>query len=145
MNKSNLYLYILILFIVVIFLALVVFVLQARKNAPAVQEPTNTNLPTPTTIEVRTTIPPTPTEIPPTSTGVFEEQLPKAEQDLVDQKQALKSKTPLTNPAFTITFDYAEDKFVVELALPKADSQTKFSQWISTNYPAIPLDRFILK
>lgn len=145
MTKPNLYIYIVILFLIMLILSLIAFALQRKKDWPTLVEPTAVIQPTPTTIEVRTTIPSTPTEIPPTSTGVFEEELPKNLQDLSTQKQDLKSKVPINNPNFVITFDYGEDKFVVELQEPKAQSQVRFKEWLNTNYPAIPLDRFIIK
>lgn len=142
MSKQNLYLYIAILFIITLILSLTVFIFQRKKNQPPVTEPADITQPTPTTIEVRITNRPT---IAPTFTGASDEELPKEEKDLVDQKQALKQKLPLTETVFTITFDYGEDKFIVELAEPKEENRAKFDQWRQTNYPAIPVDRFIIK
>jgi len=145
MSKQNLSLLITVLFVLVIILSLTVWLIQKKQNVPLPTKPVDVNLPTPTTIEVRTTIPPTPAGISPTSTGVFEEELPKEIQDLADQKQALKAKTPLTEINFIITFDYGEDKFIVQLQDPKPESQTKFKEWLQANFPAIPIDRFIIK
>lgn len=144
MNKPNLYAYIAILFVIVIFLSLAVWLLQQRKNISPSTESTDLVQPTPTTIETRTT-PSASDENPATSTGVLEEKLPKNLQDLSDQKQALKLIMPLSETYFSITFDYGEDKFIVELKEPKTDSEIKFKEWLTSNYPAIPLDRFMIK
>jgi len=144
MSKQNIYIFIGVLFAVTIILSLLVFTLQRIKNNPPSSDTGDGFQPTPTTIEVRTTIPPT--EIPAaTRTGALEEQLPKEVLDLATQKQSLKSKLPLSNPFFTITFNYAEDKFVVTLKEPKTDAKTNFTNWLKANYTAIPEDRFTFK
>lgn len=145
MNKLNLYTYIAILFIIVIILSLTVFVIQKKQTTPSVTEPANINQPTPTTIEVRTTTPLTPTEIPATQTGALDEQLPQKEQDLATQKQELKSKVPINNANFFLVFDYGEDKFIVDLKSPEDTNKTVFENWLKSNYPALPLDRFLIK
>jgi hypothetical protein len=71
--------------------------------------------------------------------------LPQPTVDMIQQKQNLRLKTPLEEMYFTITFDYGEDKFIVDLKEPKEVSQKEFNQWLSTNYPLIPTDRFIIK
>jgi flagellar basal body-associated protein FliL len=89
---------------------------------------------------------PTPSLIEPNAfTGVLEDTLPKEIQDLSDQKQTLKKMTPLSQPLFMISFDYSEDKFIVNLNEPKNESQISFYDWKNTNYPNIPNDRFIVK
>jgi len=145
MPKLNPYTYIAILFVVVIILSLTVWVFQKKQNTPSPTEPTNINQPTPTTVEVRTTTSLTPTEIPATQTGALDEQLPQQEQDLATQKQELKSKVPINNANFFLVFDYGEDKFIVDLKQPKEDNKTVFENWLNANYPAIPIDRFIIK
>lgn len=88
----------------------------------------------------------TPTLIPVDYTGAIENQrLPQAEEDLANQKSTLRKKLPLAQPAFIITFDYANDQFLVTLNEPKQTSKTLFIQWLQTNYPAIPIDRFTFK
>jgi len=146
MTKQNLYIFIGVLLAVTIALSLLVFTLQRIKNNPPSSDTGDEFQPSPTSIEVRTTIPPDPTEIPAASrTGALEEQLPKEVLDLATQKQSLKSKLPVTNTYFTITFDYAEDKFTVTLKEPKTDAKTNFTNWLKANYPAITEDRFVFK
>lgn len=88
----------------------------------------------------------TPTLVPANFTGVVEEQqIPQAETDLAVQKSALRKKLPLAQPTFTITFDYADDQFVVTLSEPKDTSKNQFNQWLQGNYPKIPIDRFSFK
>ena len=88
----------------------------------------------------------TPTLVPPNFTGVIEDQqIPQAETDLAVQKSELRKKLPLTQPTFTITFDYANDQFLVTLSEPKDTSKTKFNEWLQNNYPKIPIDRFAFK
>lgn len=88
----------------------------------------------------------TPTLVPPNFTGVIEDQqIPQAETDLAVQKSELRKILPLTQPTFTITFDYANDQFLVTLSEPKDASKTKFNEWLQNNYPKIPIDRFSFK
>ncbi|PIV09333.1 hypothetical protein COS31_03405 [Candidatus Roizmanbacteria bacterium CG02_land_8_20_14_3_00_36_15] len=148
MSKQNLTLIVIALIVLLSILFLSVLVMQRKKTNPSPSnQPTNINLPSPTTVEVRITTPPTltPTPILPTSTGVFEEQLPKEQQDLSTQKQALKTKLPINNNNFALVFDYGEDKFIVSLKEPKETNKKVFEDWLKANYPAIPIDRFLIK
>ena len=89
---------------------------------------------------------PLPTLIPvETGTGVKEEELAQEIKDLSTQKQELRNKIPLKLPGFNIGFDYAEDKFIVTLDSPKANSKISFEAWLKANYINIPLDRFLIK
>jgi len=89
---------------------------------------------------------PLPTLIPvETGTGVKEEELTQEIKDLSMQKQELRSKIPLKLPGFNIGFDYAKDKFIVTLDLPKNNSKISFETWLKANYSAITMDRFIVK
>lgn len=91
-------------------------------------------------------IKPTSTIIPPISfTGVKEEELPAEIKTLSEQKQALKSRLPLTESLFSIDFSYEQDKFIVQLREPKNEAKVSFENWLKTNYPAIPLTRFIFQ
>lgn len=143
LNNPKLKNYIYTLVGILVFIGLLLFVLQFIKNRRSTSD--SILYPTPTAIEGKRTYRLTPSPIPPTGTGVYEEQLPKAEQDLADQKQALKFKLPVIEPTFNMTFDYGEDKFVVELKDPKDQAQQNFLTWLQANYPAITIDRFIFK
>jgi hypothetical protein len=150
MDKQKLTLIIIGLVVVLGFLSLMVVVLQMKKNAPPGEEE-NKIIPTPTAVENIFKVPTatpllSPTEIPAAShTGALDEQLPPAIQDLATQKQELKSKLPINNANFVLVFDYGEDKFIVDLKNPKETNKTIFEDWLKANYPAIPLDRFIIK
>ena len=133
-----------------IFIILVVVVLLV----PSGKKKTNNIAPTPTLYALPTRIPNpgssvqiTPTIIPPQSfTGASEnQQLPPEVQNLGIQKTELRHKTPLTEPFGVITFDYKTDKFIVSLAIPKESNSLLFQNWLTQNYPSIPLDRFIEK
>ncbi len=78
----------------------------------------------------------------PTSTGANDVSIPPEQKDLITQKMALRQKIPLTFGNFQITYDYAQDKFIVTLSEPKTSTRQLFLQWLKNNYPAIPLDRF---
>lgn len=161
MQKPNVKLYLVLIGVVFLFLVAALLVPFGKKG-PETDKTKSTapqTLPSPTTYPggqtpytyptakpKMTTAPIGTPEVHPTGfTGVKEEQLPKEIADLSKQKQELRGKTPLTQPAFTITFDYGEDKFVVTLKEPKGTSKSSFDQWLRTNYPAIPSDRFAFK
>lgn len=156
MEKRNL-LYV-IVFIAVLVLAFLILVIAMPKNG---KKPANTSAPTPTLANTgepvnganKSSLPGTvptiasgisPTLIPVNPfTGVADHQdIPKEETDLATQKRDLRRKTPLTESAFSLAFDYADDMFVVTLNDPRETSKTAFNQWLKANYPLIPLDRF---
>ncbi len=149
MSKQNQIIIIIGLVVVLGFLSLMVVVLQMKKNGPQGGDG-NKIIPTPTSVENIFEVPSvspglSPTEIPATQTGALDEQLPQEVQDLTTQKQELKSKLPINNTNFVLVFDYAEDKFIVDLKSPKDTNKNVFENWLQTNYPAIPIDRFIIK
>lgn len=155
--NPNFKLYYIIPAVALVMVIIILLVLPKGTKPPAKPVPTNTPLPTliPTEIQFASSVPkvtptqgtpPTPTLIPPTFTGAFEDQhIPQSETDLAVQKSDLRKKTPLTQPGFTITFDYANDQFVVTLNEPKDTNRDQFLQWLQTNYSAIPLDRFNIR
>jgi len=79
-------------------------------------------------------------------TGVGEDQNISPEETLLaTQKQTLRKLMPLDEAGFSLSFDYANDTFQVLLKDPKDSSLSLFNQWLKTNYPALPLDRFSIK
>lgn len=145
---------------IALILLIVILLISTRKTPQNLPVPTNSPLPTRIQIEVtqqanpspekqptqKATNPLTPTLIPPTFTGAFEDQhIPQAETDLAVQKTELRKKTPLIQPGFTITFDYANDQFIVSLNEPKDANTQQFKDWLQANYSNIPLDRFNIK
>lgn len=80
----------------------------------------------------------------PTFTGVREVTPPKEIKDLTRQKADLIDKLPVNEAQFTITFDYTNGVFKVNLKDPKDQNRTAFTQWLQNNYPSIPLDRFVI-
>lgn len=127
-----------------IFLTVVVILTVLKKSKPPLPSSITPTSIYPTKIVISP--PPTPTLIPVAPfTGVLEETLPQPTVDMIQQKQNLRQKTPLETGYFTITFDYGEDKFVVELKEPKEETKLKFEEWKTINYPAIPSDRFTIK
>lgn len=146
MDKPNFKIYFILALALGILLILILILSYIRKNREGITPPPE--FPTPTSVEFPSNITPTsqltPPESHPTFTGVLEETLPPDIQALSDQNQALLRKTPLYQPLFNIDFDYGEDKFIVSLNDPKDQARTSFEDWLKDNYPAIPLDRFIL-
>lgn len=136
---------------VIFFVILIFVVLLLPKNkieTPSIVTPTRTPLPTLIQLEKKSTTSLTPTLIPhpEKGTGVSEDQnISKEETDLATQKRDLRKKTPFTHSSFTMTFDFSTDQFNVILNEPKNSNQTVFNDWLKTNYPAIPLDRFSFK
>lgn len=129
--------------ILVIVFIILLFVPGVKKEETKI---TPTGLPTPTIFAINPSGQvASPTLIPAVNfTGAIDATLPKEMSDLVKQKNSLIDKTPLQGNYFTITFSYKTDKFSVQLKEPKTDSQQKFEQWLKTNYPAVPIDRFII-
>lgn len=147
MDRSNLKIYLALAFALVVLLLLffiVAFIRQKRQS----NNPTN-QVPSPTSIQASPNSSPTEKLIPPFIhptgfTGVKEEELPPDLKTLSEQKQALKREVPVNKELFTIDFNYAEDKFTVALKEPKDQARISFTDWLKTNYPALPLDRFII-
>ena len=149
MDKQKQILLIISLVIILGILLLMILILQIKKNNQKTGSG-STTVPTPTSVENIFKVPSaspglSPTEIPATNTGVLNEQLPEEVQNLATQKKNLRSKLPINNSNFVIVFDYTEDKFIVKLKEPKDTNQTVFEKWLQENYPAIPIDRFIIK
>lgn len=127
---------------------LIVIVLLIPGNKQPVKKTDNTGpqptIPFPTQIIIDKTSP-IPT-IASTFTGAIKEQnIPKEQVDLATQKKELRKKTPLKQDTFTVTFDFTTDKFIVTLNDPKDVNRTVFEAWLKTNYPGLPLDRFMFK
>lgn len=118
----------------------------------------DTNNPTPTTtIIIPTVILPTrasfstppPSEGSPTLIPIQEftgadinQELPPDIRDMGIQKTSLRKKLPLALEFGTITFDYENDQLIVTLLQPLQLSKSQFTDWLATNYPALPLDKF---
>jgi len=141
-----------ILTIVLLGLILVTLVLtnkpkvEEKKGEPLISQPVNTSSPFPTQIIDEKSVSTSPTRIPPgENTGVLEEELPKETRDLAVQKMELRAKMPLALSEFSIDFNYETDRFTVLLIGDKETSESVFTSWLSTNYPAIPIDRFTIE
>ena len=147
--KPEIKLYYIIPAVFLVILVVVILLLPKNKSeSPGVVIPTRGPLPTRIQLDEKTVSPRTPTLIPhpKNGTGVSDEQnISKEETDLATQKRELRKKTPLTQPTFSMIFDFSTDLFTVVLNEPKNSSQTVFNDWLKTNYPAIPLDRFSFK
>jgi hypothetical protein len=146
MNNSNVKVYLAISGALIILFILVLVIPFTKRSVTNNQQSTN-NFPTPTSVETNqpSVTNPTPITVPADFTGVAEEQLPKEIIDLAAQKKDLRQKVPLNLSAFTIDFDYGEDKFIVNLNEPKDQSQKEFENWRTSNYPALNTDQFLLK
>lgn len=118
----------------------------------------DTNNPTPTTTIIIPTIilptrasfsTPPPSEGSPTLIPIQEftgadinQELPPDIRDMGIQKTSLRKKLPLALEFGTITFDYENDQLIVTLLQPLQLSKSQFTDWLATNYPALPLDKF---
>jgi len=136
--------FLLILGIIALVLITILWLLKKNESKKSLPP----NLPTPTLLAPQSisqpTLEPTLILINQESTGVKEEILPEITQVLVDQKTTLRQNLPLIDKDFQIDFDYNEDKFMVTLNQPKSQSRATFELWLKKNYPAIPIDRFII-
>lgn len=104
--------------------------------------------PTPTAIqtspaEVTETIP---TDVMPTFTGVREEEIPKEEEEKINQAFELRQRLPIKASQFELDYDYENDNFIVKINEPFAENRQNFGQWLINNgYDKIPEDRFVFK
>lgn len=148
MQRANLKMYFILALafgILLILILIFTYINQKKQETkPPYESPTPTSITSPSNFVPADRL--TPTLIHPTGfTGVYEEELPPDIKALSEQKQALKREVPVNKELFTLDFNYAEDKFTVVLKEPKDQSKTSFTEWLKTNYPAIPLNRFIIK
>lgn len=142
--NTNLKSYLIIIAILfVLFLIVILFPIKRSKPSIILPTPIQQTLPTKILLPAKA-IAPTLIPVKP-QTGVREEELPKPVKDLALQKQELRKKTPLQLSGFIISFDYAADKFAVTLQEPKSDTSLSFRTWLKANYPAIPVDRFVIR
>lgn len=156
MEKPNIKLYLGIAAVIFVLVVVWVILISLKNNSGTPKKPSS-SAPTPTLMPIgdpdrdktgKNTSQPSgnlsPTLIPVVPfTGVGEDQhISKEETSLAIQKQSLRKKTPLNETAFTISFDYAGDVFIVALNEPKETNKSAFIQWLNANYSLIPLDRF---
>ncbi|OGK23970.1 hypothetical protein A2954_07380 [Candidatus Roizmanbacteria bacterium RIFCSPLOWO2_01_FULL_37_12] len=137
------------IFIALVIILIFLIILFTTLNLANQQKQIPVTTPTPTVELLPEQFPSaviTPEIIPPTGfTGVLDEELPPEIKNESEQIQDLSNKVPLTQPQFTIDFNWDEYKFTVSLNEPKDQAKATFEEWLKNNYPAIPLDRFILK
>ncbi len=144
LNKTNLIYLILLGILVILIIAVVAFPAKEQNATQTFQD-----LPTPTTVQVL----PSPTSntpipiISPTNTG-GNEDVPQPTLDYSLQKETLRRKTSLKTVAFTISFDYSNDRFIVTPNSPNSltslDSPV-FQSWLKQNYPLLPMSQFVLQ
>lgn len=132
--------------IVVLILVGLVMYMNSRKASI-----TDTITPTPSTSIPVTSVPNNtrPTLIPtvpitytPDSTGGNIPTFPPEEIVTADQKIELQKRLPVRTADFTISFDYAEDSFLVNLQQPADQSREAFNTWLNTNYPSLDIALF---
>lgn len=143
MPKLNIKMFLILIIILIILFILALF-LPSYLNQKSITNNIQQTIPTPTLVQVIPSKQPGPTLIEPTSTG-GQEDIPKNVEDSAAQKQNLRRKTPFQGNGFMITFDYANDQFIVALQQPTTTNQELFKNWLKQNYPLIPLNKFLLK
>lgn len=134
------------LIIVLIILSITVFLISRIPQKPTgnitpISQPvssTTTPISTPDSTALLSATP-----IPPFFTGAKDDAPPEEETNFVDQKSDLINKSPISQPTFTVSYNYDTDKIDVQLAEPKDQSRQQFDQWLQATYPLIPLDRFV--
>lgn len=142
MPKPNIKLYLILSGVLAVILLIIVIIPLNRRPKSSNN---GSSFPTPTTIDSANQ-PGNKVERPIETkdfTGVEEEALPAEVLNQSGQKQDLRYRTPLTLTTFTIDFDYAEDKFIVNLSEPKDVALKEFEEWKKNNYSFIPMDQFI--
>lgn len=130
-------------------LVLIIIVLAApinpRTQTTTTPTPADRTIPTivlPTKVFTSPTPGPSPTPYPvPTFTGADSNQeIPQPLFELGAQKTTLRRQTPLTQSFGTITFDYENDSFIVELSA--TGTEEDFFTWLQNTYPSIPAEQF---
>lgn len=139
-----------ILGLLVVVLVFLIWLFQRPKSNTLIKQNTPTISPSFPNSEISRPAPSkissvTPTLIPPQFTGALDVTIPQPTIDASNQRQELRRKTPLKEGAFTINFDYAGDKFTVNLNDPKDTSKASFDSWVKQFYPEIPLSNFIFQ
>lgn len=133
-----------------IFLFILIIIIPFAKKPINNQQSIINNNPLPTSVEANPTLSSQSdnanlVKVPASFTGAIDEPIPQGIVDLAAQKKDLQQKVPIDLSAFSIDFDYGEDKFVVSLKDPKDQSQKEFESWRASNYSALGADQFILK
>lgn len=149
MDSQNIKVYLGISFALIILFILILVIPFSKKTTNDNPQPTPYNL-QPTSVETNSFPSNQVTNnqafaIPADFTGVAEEELPPQVLDTSLQKKDLRQQTPLDLSAFTIDFDYNQDKFMVILKDPKDQARQEFENWRSANYPGLSSDQFLLK
>lgn len=138
-----------ILGILILILVFLVWFFQRPKSTPPIRSQFSTiTPPLPTTAvsqPISNTVSITPTLVPPQFTGGLDVTIPQPTVDASNQKQDLRRKTPYHSDAFDITFDYANDIFIVKLQNPKDTNKVSFATWLKQTYPLIPISNFIFQ
>lgn len=143
MLSRKLKIYLLVGFLILSFVLLLILLLARRPGQlPPEEGPTPTAIQT-SPAEGEVTIP---EKIEPTFTGVLEEEIPKEEQEKINQAFELRQRLPIKTSQFELDYDYENDNFVVKIAEPFAENRQKFGQWLIDNgFDKIPEDRFVFK
>lgn len=131
--------------VVAVVIILIVLAVPIKKTPQGNTSPSPSPSPfaLPTVIYTSPTPGPSPTLTPPRFTGAEDAQeVPQPLYELGSQKTNLRRQTPLTLPFGTISFDYENDLFTVQLS--SQTMQQDFETWRQNSYPAIPASQFIL-
>jgi len=148
-DKTHLKFYLIPAGLLVIIFLIVLFIPMGSKKV------TNQGVvPTPTVVPVSSipsgaTIPtqgPTPTLIPPRFTGLdMNQEIAPDLKLFTEQKTTLRRKCPLNLPFGTLSFNYANDSFILTLLEPKNESQIAFTSWLQGAYSALPIEQFAIQ
>lgn len=144
MNPPNIKIYLAVSGVLIILFLFVNFY-PFNKKLTTNQQSIDTNLPTPTSIEINqssSTDDLLPTLPSADFTGVSDEEIPPEIYNAAFQKQKLRNQVPFDIGLFKIDFDYAEDKFIITLYEPKEKNRSQFDQWLKNNYPNLNINQF---
>jgi len=133
---------VIVFLILLALLAVILVVISFINNRqPLPEEPTITPRVTPV---LTPQLPDEVNAIIPGFTGARDEEFSKTKKDEIDQRITLRESLPITEEQFSISIDYAKDRFIVTLIGAEASARAKFIQWISdNNYENIPLGEFV--
>ncbi len=147
-SKKNMYLILTVTFVIFAIITYIIISLTWRKNnkknggvnIPTVAIPTDINKPsTSTQLSPKTS----PTIAPTDFTGANPKiSIDPKEQKSINEEVELRHKSPVKTQYFTITFNYVDDVFEVQLKKDREKTKNEFEKWRGKNYPDISLQRF---
>ena len=137
--------------IVILILIIATTLLLIRPTETQPREP-NDNQPADSFTDMQNGTSPIPQRLSPTPddrsidfTGYQEETYSNDEIARISQTNTLRESSPFDASFFVVSYNYKTLRFDVVLRGDSITARGKFDQWRTQNYPAIPLERFVIE